>query len=163
MADLNLVILVGRLTEKPTLTYTQNGLAIAKFSIANNGIKKAPDGSYINDVHFFRITVMGKIAENCAQYLDKGRQVAITGKLVQNKWTDQQTQQTRSTIEIIARDVQFLGRKNDLDSANSIEEVIPSSNNPINSENNIHEENNNDVNLPMEDFESPIDDNDVPF
>jgi len=179
MSDLNVVTLVGRLTDKPVLRYASTGLAITKFSIANNYFKKNSDGSLNTQTNFFNITVMGKQAENVTQYLDKGRQVAITGRLVQNKWQDKDGN-NRYSVEVIASSVQFLGSKNDSLQSSDIPQSNSyssySNNNfqaqPQNqsqpqqpTEENIGNANNTEDNIAIEnsDFESPLDGEDVPF
>ncbi len=176
MSDLNVVTLVGRLTDKPVLRYASTGLAITKFSIANNYIRKSNDGSPNTQTNFFNITVMGKQAENVSQYLDKGRQVAITGRLVQNKWQDKDGN-NRYSVEVIASSVQFLGSKNDSPQSGGIPQSNSYSNNnfqaqPQNqsqpqqpTEENIGNANNTEDNIAIEnsDFESPLDGEDVPF
>lgn len=100
--DLNNVNIIGRLVRDPEIRYTQNGTAMARISIANNSIENKKE--YVN---YFDVNVWGKQAENCNQYLKKGSQVAISGTLRQNRWTDQ-TGQNRYKIEINANIVQFL-------------------------------------------------------
>ena len=101
--DLNQVTMLGRLTKDPELRYTQQGNPVCTFSIANN---QGPD-----QVSFFDIVVWNKQAENCSQYLSKGKLIAITGKLNQRRWQDQNGQ-ARSKIEIVASVVQFLSTGN---------------------------------------------------
>lgn len=99
--DLNVWNGIGRATRTAELKYTNAGLAIAKFGIAVNGWK---DG----DVSFFNCTMFGKLAENISKYITKGKQLGITAELKQNTWTDQTTQQNRSTVEFIVNNVQLL-------------------------------------------------------
>lgn len=101
--DLNTCILIGRLTRDPELRYTPGGDAICKFSIANNR------GNRDEDVSFFNVVAWGKIAENVNKYLNKGSQVCVEGSLRQNRWEDSNTGQKRSTVEINAGRVHFLG------------------------------------------------------
>lgn len=103
--DINSVTLVGRLTRDGEFSYTQNtNKPLYRFSIANNtGRSDAQDS-----VHYFDVVVWDKIAEICNQYLSKGSQVIVMGRLTQRRYQDQQGQQ-RSRIEIVANTVQFLG------------------------------------------------------
>jgi single-strand DNA-binding protein len=107
MSDTNKVILIGRLTRYIELSYTNSGTAVGKFSLAvNRRIKK--DGQWEGEANFFDVTLWGKAAEALKSYLTKGRQVCVTGELRQNRWNDQQGN-SRSKVEIVAREVQLLG------------------------------------------------------
>ncbi len=104
--DLNQVIIIGRLVRQPEVRYTANGLPVAKFSIANNEVfNQGNEKKEI--VNYFDIVVWGNQAVNCEKYLNKGSQVAIDGRLRQNRWDDPSGQK-RSKVEIIASSVQFL-------------------------------------------------------
>jgi single-strand DNA-binding protein len=107
--DMNRVVLIGRLTKDVELKYTPNSTPVANFSIAVGG-KSNQDGT--ESVSFFNIVVWGKSAESCAQYLSKGKQCAIDGRLDQKRW-EAQDGSKRSTVEIIAERVEFLWTKND--------------------------------------------------
>jgi single-strand DNA-binding protein len=113
-ADINVVMLVGRLTRDAELKYTNTGFPIGKFSLAVNRRRKSGD-EWIEEGHFFDVSLLGKRAEALSQYLTKGTQVAIQGELRQNKW--EKDGQPRSKVEITANDIQLLGggRKNESD------------------------------------------------
>ena len=105
--DLNQVTLIGRLVKNPEIKYTTSGQPVAKFAIACN--ESYMQNNERKDVtSFFDIVVWGNQAVNCEKYLKKGNQAAISGKLRQNRWTDQATGKNLSKIEIIADSVQFL-------------------------------------------------------
>ena len=106
MADINHVVLVGRLTRNAELKYTNNGAAVSKFSIAINQRRKKDD-QWVDESHFFDIVLWGKTAESLNQYLVKGKQVGIEGQLRQNRW--EQEGQARSKVEIFATNVMLLG------------------------------------------------------
>jgi single-strand DNA-binding protein len=109
--DINHVVLVGRLTKDPELTYTQSGAAICKFSIAVNrssGSSRGSTGDGEGSANFFNIVAWNKTAEICNQYLSKGRQVAIDGRLQQRRWEGSDGVK-RNTVEIVANNVQFFG------------------------------------------------------
>ena len=106
MADINRVILVGRLTRDAELRYTGGGMAVCKFSIAINRRKKSGD-RWEDEAHFFDVVLFGKQGEAINQYLVKGKQVGIDGELRQNRW--EQDGQSRSKVEIAAFNVQLLG------------------------------------------------------
>lgn len=108
MADINHVVLVGRLTKNAELKYTNNGQAVSKFSIAVNSRKKKED-QWVDEAHFFDIVYWGKGAEAVTPYLLKGKQVGVEGSLRQNRW--EQEGQSRSKVEINANNVMLLGGK----------------------------------------------------
>ncbi len=106
--DINSVTLVGRLTREAELKYTNTGTPICKFSIAVNRRKKQGE-QWVDEVSYFDIVLWGKQGEAIQQYLTKGKQVAVSGELRQNRW--EQDGQNRSKVEIVASDVQLLGGK----------------------------------------------------
>jgi len=108
----NRVILIGRLVDAPTLRYVGNGKAVADFRLAVDRPYKNRDGERQTD--FINIVAWGKQAENCANYLDKGRQVAVDGRLEISRWQDQQGN-NRYTPQVVAQSVQFLGNKKEGD------------------------------------------------
>lgn len=108
MASLNKVFLMGNLTRDPELRYTASGSSVADFGIAVNRRYKQGD-DWKEDVCFVDITVWGKQAENCAEYLNKGRGVFIEGRLQFRSWESEEGQK-RSKMEVVANNVQFLSR-----------------------------------------------------
>jgi len=106
MADMNQVVLVGRLTRDAELKYSNSGVAITNLSIAVNTRAKRDD-TWQDEAHFFDAVLLGRRAEALAQYLVKGKQIAIQGELRQNRW--EQDGQRRSRVEIFVRDIQLLG------------------------------------------------------
>ena len=109
MAGVNKVILVGNLGRDPELRYTQNGQAVANFSVATSeNWKDKNTGERQERTEWHRIVVWGRVGENCAQYLSKGRTVYIEGRLQTREWEDKEGQK-RKTTEINAQTVQFLG------------------------------------------------------
>ncbi len=110
MANFNKVILVGNLTRDPERSYTPKGTAMTKFGLAVNRVYTTETGEKKEEVSYFDITTWGRSAENCAQYLSKGRPVLVEGRLQQDRWDDKESGQKRSKIHIIAETVQFLGQ-----------------------------------------------------
>lgn len=106
MADVNHVVLIGRLTRDVEVKYTSGGIAVAKGSIAVNKRVKQGD-QWTDKASFFDFTLWGKQAESIAKYLVKGKQIAITGELEQNTW--EKDGQRHSKVEVKANDVQLLG------------------------------------------------------
>ncbi|MFH0838802.1 MAG: single-stranded DNA-binding protein [Candidatus Omnitrophota bacterium] len=108
MATLNKVLLIGNLTRDPELRYTPSGAAVCNFSMAINRTFVLQSGEKREETCFVRVVVWGKQAENVNQYLSKGSQVFVEGRLQYRTW--EQEGQKRSTIEVIADRVQFLTR-----------------------------------------------------
>jgi single-strand DNA-binding protein len=106
MADLNHVVLIGRLTRDAELKYTSGGQAVCKFSIALNRRRKNGD-QWEDEANFFDIVLWGRQGEALNQYLLKGKMVGIEGELRQDRW--QQDGQNRSRVEIVANNLQLLG------------------------------------------------------
>ena len=106
MGSVNKVILLGRLGADPELRYTGGGQPVANFRIATTErIKRNENWEERTEWH--RVVVWGKLAENCSQYLSKGREVYVEGRLQTRQWNDQNGN-TRYTTEIVAREVVFL-------------------------------------------------------
>lgn len=112
MASLNLVQIIGRLGRDPELRYTSSGQAVCSLNVATDESYNDRDGNRVERVEWHRVSVFGKIAESCANYLAKGSLVYVEGNLTTRKWQDPNGQD-RSTTEIKAKSVQFLDRRND--------------------------------------------------
>ena len=106
MADINHVVLVGRLTRDAELKYTASGQAVCKFSIAVNRRRKNGD-QWEDEANFFDVVLWGRQGESLNQYLQKGKSVGVDGELRQDRW--QQDGQNRSKVEIVANNIQLLG------------------------------------------------------
>lgn len=106
MADVNHVILIGRLTRDAELKYTSGGMAVCKFAIAVNKRRKNGD-QWVEEANFFDVVLWGRSGESINQYLVKGKQIAVDGELRQNRW--EQDGQSKSKVEIVANNVQLLG------------------------------------------------------
>ncbi|MEE8484838.1 MAG: single-stranded DNA-binding protein [Nitrospinota bacterium] len=104
--SLNKVFLMGNLTRDPELRYTPGGQAVSTLGLAVNN-KFTKDGETKEDVLFVDITVWGRVAENCAEYLKKGSPVLVEGRLKYHTWESQEGQK-RSKIDVTAMSVQFL-------------------------------------------------------
>ena len=107
MATLNRVFLIGNLTRDPELRYIPSGTAVVNFGLAVNTPIIRPNSEAKEDVCFVRVVAWGKQAESCKQYLTKGRPVFVEGRLIYRTW--EQEGKTRSTLEVRADRVQFLG------------------------------------------------------
>jgi single-strand DNA-binding protein len=106
--SVNKVILVGRLGQTPEVRYTPSGAAVGNFSIATNENWMDKTGQKQERTEWHKIVVWGKTAENCSQFLAKGRQVYVEGRLQTRQWQDKDNQ-TKYTTEVVATTVQFLG------------------------------------------------------
>jgi single-strand DNA-binding protein len=111
MANINRVVLVGNLTRDPELRHTPSGTAVCKLRVAVNTRQKDSSGQWVDKPNYFSISVFGNQAESCAQYLSKGRPVAIDGRLEWREWQDRESGQKRQAVDIIADSVQFLGSR----------------------------------------------------
>ncbi len=108
MASLNKVLLIGNLTKDPELRYTPNGTAVANLRIAVNRKFKDRSGELKEDTCFVTVTAWDKQAEICNQYLQKGRPIFVEGILQSRSWETPDGQK-RSTIDVRAERIQFLG------------------------------------------------------
>jgi single-strand DNA-binding protein len=111
-ASLNKVFLMGNLTRDPELRYIPSGTAVANFSLAINRAYKDAGGEKKEEVSYVRVEVWGKMAEVCGEYLSKGRPVLVEGRLKSRSWETPEGQK-RSSLDVVATGVQFLGSKGD--------------------------------------------------
>jgi single-strand DNA-binding protein len=107
MASLNKVFLMGNLTRDPELRYTPQGTAVVNLGLAVNRFFKDKSGQNQKDTCFINVIVWGQMAEVCNQYLAKGRQIMIEGRLQSRSWKDNEGK-NRTTIEVRADNVQFM-------------------------------------------------------
>jgi single-strand DNA-binding protein len=110
--SVNKVILVGRLGRDPETRYTGSGQAVANFTLATDSSFKDRSGERQKRTEWHRIVAWGKLAEICQQYLKKGSQVYIEGRLQTREWEDKSGQK-RTTTEIVASDMRMLGSKSE--------------------------------------------------
>lgn len=109
MSELNSVILEGHLTKNAELSFLQTGTAICKFSIANNKSKKNTAGEYESVANFFEAELWGPYAQSMAPHLTKGRHIAITGKLTQDRW--EKDGQKFSRVKIVVEELRLFPLK----------------------------------------------------
>ena len=109
MADINGATLSGRLVRDAELKYTNSGLAIMEFSLANNYSVKRGE-NWENEVNFFNCTMFGRRAESLQQYMTKGQQVVIEADVRQDRWKNQEGQ-NRSKINFIVKNVLLAGER----------------------------------------------------
>jgi single-strand DNA-binding protein len=104
----NKVILIGNLGSDPEVRFTPSGQAVANFRVATNDSWTDKSGQKQERTEWHRIVVWGKLAELCGEYLKKGRQAYIEGRLQTREWTDKENKKNYTT-EVVANTVQFLG------------------------------------------------------
>jgi single-strand DNA-binding protein len=170
MSDMNQVSVIGRVVERPIIKYGASGTAVTTIRIANNVYMGAGKDEKVN---WLKVTVFGKSAENCEKYLDKGSQIAVSGRLDWSSWENKDGQK-RSEVKIIGNTVQFLGGKK---SSQDQQQSQPSSNNdmppePVPPAESKPVDQQQDMNMPTPDtgddfnsqFDVPIEDGeDCPF
>ncbi len=101
-------VVVGHLGRDPEMRYTPSGQAVTNFSVASSRKWTGTDGQPQEKTTWFKVTTWGKLAELCNQYLTKGRLVLVEGNIDASAWTGQDGT-PRATLELTARNVQFLG------------------------------------------------------
>jgi len=109
-SNVNVVVITGNLTRDPELRHTGGGTAVCDLRVAVNSRRKDQSGNWVDKPNYFDVTVWGAQGENCANYLSKGRPVAVEGRLDWREWEDQGGNK-RQSVEIIANTVQFLGSR----------------------------------------------------
>jgi single-strand DNA-binding protein len=109
--NINRVILTGNLTRDPELRSTSGGTSVCSLRLAVNSRRKDSSGEWTDKPNYFDITVWGAQGENCAQYLSKGRPVAVDGRLEWREWEAKDGSGKRQSVEVIADSVQFLGSR----------------------------------------------------
>jgi single-strand DNA-binding protein len=136
MANLNKAHIIGYLGGDPEVKYMPNGDAVANFSLATTERwKDKASGENKDATEWHRITFYGKLAEIAGEYLKKGMQVYIEGKIRTRKWQDKSGQDRYST-EIIAEQMQMLGRKDDVDSGVAQQQQKSPQQRPVQNNNN---------------------------
>jgi single-strand DNA-binding protein len=109
MMSLNKVLLIGNLTRAPELRYTPSGTAVADLRLAVNRNYSTQSGERREETCFLTVVVWGKQAESCGEYLDKGSQIFVEGRLQTRDWESKDGQK-RSATEVVAERVQFMSR-----------------------------------------------------
>lgn len=106
--DLNKVMIIGRLGRDPEMRYTPSGRPVTTFSVATSRSWSTVDGERHQETEWFNVVAWGNLAEICKQYLTKGRQVYIEGRLQTRKWEDKEGNK-HSSVEIVANEMMMLG------------------------------------------------------
>ena len=114
MANINRVTITGNLTRDPDLRELPSGTAVCELGVAvNHRRKDQATDQWVEEPNYFNVVVFGAQGQNCAQYLSKGRPVAVDGRLRWSSWEDKNGGGKRSKVEIVAQTVQFLGSRDD--------------------------------------------------
>jgi single-strand DNA-binding protein len=110
MVSVNRIIIIGNLGSEPEMRFTPNGRPVTSFSVATNRRYTTSDGERREETEWFTVVTWGRLAEQCNQYLTKGRLVYVEGRLRTHTWEGQDGQR-RSRNEIVADRVSFLDRQ----------------------------------------------------
>jgi single-strand DNA-binding protein len=111
MASVNKVMLLGNLTRDPELRYTPQGAAVCDFALAlNRSYTNKQSGQRVDEVTFIDVVAWGRTAETCAEYLKKGRQVFVEGRLQQDRWESPDGKKM-SKVKVTAEQVTFVGAR----------------------------------------------------
>ena len=111
MADFNSVVVLGRLTRDPEMRYANSGAPVCSFGVATSRKWTRQDGQKGETTTFLDVTTWRRLAEVCAQFLKKGREVLVVGSLQMDRWVDSKTQQPRTKIKVVASHISFVGPK----------------------------------------------------
>ncbi|MBI1761589.1 MAG: single-stranded DNA-binding protein [Acidobacteria bacterium] len=144
MASFNKITIVGYLGRDPEIRYTPSGEAVCNFSVATTERRKDASGEFQDLTTWFKITVWRRQAEIANQYLSKGKQVYVEGRLRQTEYTDRDGNR-RTALEVTASDIQFLGAKGE-------ESGTPSTVKPVARSA-----------TPDSGFDAPVNDDEIPF
>lgn len=109
MASFNKVILMGNLTRDPEVRYTPGGTAVSEIGLAVNDRRKDAKGDWVDEVTFVDITLWGRQAEIAGEYLNKGSQILVEGRLKLDSW--EKDGQKRSKLRVVGENMRMLGGK----------------------------------------------------
>jgi single-strand DNA-binding protein len=111
-SNVNVVVVTGNLTRDPELRSTGGGTSVCEMRVAVNSRRKdGQSGQWVDKPNYFDVVVFGAQADNCATYLQRGRPVAVEGRLDWREWEAKDGSGKRQAVQIIANSVQFLGSR----------------------------------------------------
>ena len=128
-SNVNVVVITGNLTRDPELRHTGGGTAVCELRVAVNSRRKEGQ-EWVDKPNYFDVTVWGAQGENCANYLSKGRPVAVEGRLDWREWEAKDGSGKRQAVQIVANTVQFLGSRDGSGGGNGNGGFSPSSDVP---------------------------------
>jgi single-strand DNA-binding protein len=109
-SNVNVVVITGNLTKDPELRSTTGGTTVCEMRVAVNSRRKDQSGQWVDKPNYFDVVVFGAQGENCANYLSRGRPLAVEGRLDWREW-EAKDGGNRQAVQIIANSVQFLGSR----------------------------------------------------
>jgi single-strand DNA-binding protein len=128
---LNKVQIIGHLGKDPEMRYTPSGRPVTTFSVAVSRSWNSADGERHAETEWFNVVAWGNLAEICKQYLVKGQQVYIEGRLQTRRWDDKEGQK-HTSVEIVANEMMMLGDRRDSTNTNQTQETdAPPADNPV--------------------------------
>ncbi len=110
-SNVNVVVITGNLTKDPELRSTNSGTSVCEMRVAVNSRRKDQSGQWVDKPNYFDVVVFGAQGENCANYLSRGRPLAVEGRLDWREWEAKEGGGKRQAVQIIANSVQFLGSR----------------------------------------------------
>jgi single-strand DNA-binding protein len=111
-SNINVVVITGNLTKDPELRSTGGGTSVCELRVAVNSRRKdGATGEWVDKPNYFNVVVFGAQGDNCANYLSKGRPVAVEGRLDWREWEAKDGGGKRQAVQIVANSVQFLGSR----------------------------------------------------
>ena len=130
-SNINVVVITGNLTKDPELRSTGGGTSVCELRVAvNSSRKNGQTGQWEDKANYFDVVVWGAQGENCANYLSKGRPVAVEGRLDWSEWEAKDGSGKRQKVSIIANSVQFLGSRDGSGGGDGNSSFSPSSDVP---------------------------------
>jgi single-strand DNA-binding protein len=117
---LNKVMIIGHLGRDPEMRYTPSGKPVTTFTVATSRTWNSTDGERHTETEWFNVVTWGNLAEICKQYLNKGQQVYIEGRLQTRRWDDSEGMK-HTSIEIVANEMMILGDRRDSGTAQPVE------------------------------------------
>ena len=122
---LNKVMIIGNLGREPEMRYTPSGRPVTTFTVATSRSWNTTDGERHTDTEWFNVVTWGNLAEICKQYLTKGQQVYIEGRLQTRRWEDKEGVK-HATVEIVATEMMMLGERREANHGPAGEELVAS-------------------------------------
>jgi len=120
---LNKVQIIGHLGKEPEMRYTPSGKPVTTFSVAVSRSWNSADGERHSETEWFNVVAWGNLAEICKQYLNKGQQVYIEGRLQTRRWDDKEGTK-HTSVEIVANEMMMLGERRDHNNTHSSSETV---------------------------------------